>query len=143
MRKRSIARECALKVLYQMEMTRWPSEKALANFWEQESEHADDVRDFTMRLIDGIQSNLTGLDEKLSEYATNWQLSRMAVIDRNVLRMGLYELKYSEGIPPKVAINEAVELAKKYGDMESSKFVNGILDKIHKKEISAPEKPHA
>jgi transcription antitermination factor NusB len=60
----------------------------------------------------------------------------MAVIDRNVLRMGLYELKFSDGIPPKVAINEAVELAKKYGDLESSKFVNGILDKIHKQEIT-------
>ncbi len=143
MRKRSIARECALKVLYQMEMTRWPSEKSLLNFWEQEPEHTEDIRDFTMRLIDGIQSNLTGLDAKLSEYATNWQLSRMAVIDRNVLRMGLYELKHADGIPPKVAINEAVELAKKYGDMESSKFVNGILDKIHKKELSSPEAPHA
>lgn len=143
MRKRSIARECALKVLYQMEMTRRPSDKALPNFWEQEPEHTEDIRDFTMRLVGGIENNLVALDAKLSEYATNWQLSRMAVIDRNVLRMGLYEMKYADGIPPKVAINEAVELAKKYGDMESSKFVNGILDKIHKKEINTPDAPHA
>ena len=64
----------------------------------------------------------------------------MAVIDRNVMRLGLFELKYSTQIPPKVAINEAVELAKKYGDLESSKFVNGILDKIHKKELV--DQPH-
>ena len=63
----------------------------------------------------------------------------MAIIDRNVMRIGLYELLHTTDIPPKVAINEAVELAKKYGDLESSKFVNGILDKIHKKEIVEPQ----
>lgn len=143
MRKRSIARECALKVLYQMEMTRLTPQKVLSSFWEQEAEHDEDIRDFTMKLVYGIYEHLQELDQKLSQYATNWQLNRMAVIDRNVLRMGLYELKFAQGIPPKVAINEAVEVAKKYGDMESSKFVNGILDKIHKQEISAPETPHA
>ncbi len=140
MRKRSVARECALKVLYQIEMTSRTPDKALAAFWEQESEHPEDVRDFASRLVDGIYAHLADIDGKLGEYATNWQLNRMAVIDRNVLRMGLYELKYSSDIPPKVAINEAVELAKKYGDLDSSKFVNGILDKVHKKEI-APAGP--
>jgi transcription antitermination factor NusB len=142
MRKRSVARECALKILYQVEMTRWSSEKTLASFWEQETEHPQDIRDFAAAMVEGICSNLTAVDEKVSEYATNWQLNRMAVIDRNILRMGVYELKFTSGIPPKVAINEAVELAKKYGDLESGKFVNGILDKIHKKEI-APETPQA
>ena len=136
MRKRSVARECALKVLYQIEMTSRTPDKALASFWEQESEHPEDVRDFAAKLVDGIYAHLDDIDGKLGEYATNWQLNRMAVIDRNVLRMGLYELKYSNDIPPKVAINEAVEIAKKYGDLDSSKFVNGILDKVHKKEIS-------
>ncbi len=73
--------------------------------------------------------------EKIVAYATNWQLKRMAVIDRNILRLGVFELFYAPDIPPKVAINEAVELAKKYGDLESSKFVNGILDKMHKTEL--------
>jgi transcription antitermination factor NusB len=144
MRKRSIARECALKVLYQIEMTGRTPVNALAAFWEQEPEHTDDVREFASKLVDGIHANLAGLDGKLGEYATNWQLSRMAVIDRNVLRMGLYELKLASDIPPKVAINEAVELVKKYGDLDSSKFVNGVLDKVHKKEISSPVVgPHA
>ena len=138
MRKRSVARECALKILYQIEMTGRTSDKACEAFWEQESEgeQTEDVRDFANKIVDGIYSRLTEIDGKLGEYATNWQLNRMAVIDRNVLRMGLYELKFASGIPPKVAINEAVDLAKKYGDHDSSKFVNGILDKVHKKEIT-------
>ena len=149
MRKRSIARECALKILYQTEMTRRPYDKAADMFWEQEPDHEKDVRDFAVPLVEGVYKNLAVIDAKISEYATNWQLNRMAVIDRNILRMGVYELKFADGIPPKVAINEAVELAKKYGDLESSKFVNGILDKIHKQEIvsgavdAAPEKPDA
>lgn len=135
MRKRSVARECALKILYQMEMTGRLPDNAAGYFWLQESEHPEDVRDFAVRLVDGIHAHLQEIDEKLGEYATNWQLNRMAVIDRNVLRIGLYELKFTVGIPPKVAINEAVDLAKKYGDHDSGKFVNGILDKVHKKEI--------
>ncbi len=136
MRKRSIARECALKILYQVEMTRRLPDKTAAFFWEQEPAHEEEIRNFAGPLVDGVWENLKAIDEKISEYATNWQLNRMAVIDRNILRMGVYELKFAVGIPPKVAINEAVELAKKYGDLESSKFVNGILDKIHKKEVA-------
>jgi transcription antitermination factor NusB len=137
MRKRSIARECALKILYQMEMTRRPAQQAAKDFWEQEPDHADEIRSFSEQIVDGVGLNQEAIDLKIAEYATNWQVKRMAVIDRNVLRMGVYELKYASGIPPKVAINEAVELVKKFGDIESSKFVNGILDKIHKKEIAA------
>lgn len=136
MRKRSVARDCALKVLYQIEMTSRTPDNALASFWEQEAEHSDEVRDFASKIVLGIYDHLIEIDEKLGEYATNWQLNRMAVIDRNVLRLGLYELKFNSDIPPKVAINEAVELAKTYGDHDSSKFVNGILDKVHKKEIT-------
>ena len=80
---------------------------------------------------------IQAIDQKITHYATNWQMNRMAIIDRNVLRLGVYELLYTEDIPPKVSINEAVELAKKFGDIESSKFVNGILDKIHKTELSS------
>ncbi len=108
----------------------------MPSFWEQEDEHPGDVRAFAEDIVNNVRLRVEEIDRKISEYATNWQISRMAVIDRNVLRMGLYELMYAPGIPPKVAINEAVELAKKYGDTESSKFVNGILDKIHKKEIA-------
>jgi len=138
MRKRSVARECALKILYKVELINMPPERAVASFWEQEheEEYSADVREFAADIVMNVRARVVDLDAKISEYATNWQITRMAVIDRNVLRIGLYELMYAPGIPPKVAINEAVELVKKYGDTESSKFVNGILDKIHKKELA-------
>ncbi|MBF0387461.1 MAG: transcription antitermination factor NusB [Candidatus Omnitrophica bacterium] len=138
MRKRSVARECALKILYQVELIKISPERAIPSFWEQEEDHTEDVRAFAADIVINVRARVEDLDRKISEYATNWQVSRMAVIDRNVLRIGVYELMYATGIPPKVAINEAVELAKKYGDMESSKFVNGILDKIHKQEVVPP-----
>src|SRR3989338_1481908 len=135
MRRRTLAREHALKILYQIELTRRSLEDSLVDYWGQEPNKDGEVMGYAQRLAGGVRENLKEIDDKISEYATNWQLTRMAIIDRNILRMGLFELKYTTDIPPKVAINEAVELAKKYGDLESSKFVNGILDKIHKKEI--------
>jgi len=139
MRKRSVARECALKILYQIEMIRSARETVMAAYWEQEPEHDIEVRAFAAAIVDGVGARVEDIDRKISEYATNWQVSRMAVIDRNVMRMGVYELMYAVDIPPKVAINEAVDLAKKYGDTDSGKFVNGILDKIHKQEIAPPK----
>ena len=145
MRRRTQARECALRILYQADITRRPIDAAATHYWEDdelkdEEERNDEVIMFANRLVLGVRDSLAIIDAKITEYATNWQLKRMAVIDRNILRLGVFELKYTNDIPPKVAINEAVELAKKYGDLESSKFVNGILDKIHKKEI-APGNP--
>jgi transcription antitermination factor NusB len=132
MRKRTLARESALKILYQAEMTHRKIHLATEIFWSEVKKIDNNVQEFTNRLTFGVEKHLKRIDEKISEYATNWQLKRMAIIDRNILRIGVFELLYLEDIPPKVTINEAVELAKKYGDLESSKFVNGILDKIHK-----------
>jgi transcription antitermination factor NusB len=137
MRKRTIARECALKVLYQIELVNNSPKEALSSFWTQDDEYPPDVRDFAADIVLNVRARVKDLDIKIAEYADNWQISRMAVIDRNVLRIGLYELMFASDIPPKVAINEAVELVKKYGDTESSKFVNGILDKINKKEVAS------
>lgn len=147
MRRRTQARECALRILYQADITRRPIDVAATSYWQDgelkdEEERNQEVITFANRLVLGVKGTLAEIDNKISEYATNWQLKRMAVIDRNILRLGVFELKHASDIPPKVAINEAVELAKKYGDLESSKFVNGILDKIHKKEIvSGPAEP--
>ena len=140
MRRRTQARECALRILYQADITRRPLDSVAVSYWEDgelkdEEERNQEVITFANRLVLGVQGVLPAIDAKITEYATNWQLKRMAVIDRNILRLGVFELKHASDIPPKVAINEAVELAKKYGDLESSKFVNGILDKIHKNEI--------
>ncbi|MGE0269157.1 MAG: transcription antitermination factor NusB [Candidatus Omnitrophota bacterium] len=136
MRKRSKGREESLKILYQAEVTKRTITAANENYWVQKEKFDQTVHNFSDRIVLGVESNITIIDEKISKYATNWQLKRMAIIDRNILRMGVYELLYAEDIPPKVSINEAVELAKKYGDVESSKFVNGILDKIHKTEMA-------
>jgi len=137
MRKRTQARECALKILYQAELMRRDIPLATKNFWVEYKSIDSYVQTFTNRLTVGISNHLQDIDDKISQYATNWQIKRMAVIDRNVLRIGVYELIFADDIPPKVTINEAVELAKKYGDLESSKFVNGILDKIHKLDLIA------
>ena len=135
MRKRTQARECSLKILYQAEISRRQMHIAAQNYWEDNGPVDKVVRDFADYLLKGIEEYFEAIDAKLTQYATNWQLKRMAVIDRNILRMGVYELLYLPEIPPKVSINESVELAKKYGDVDSSKFVNGVLDKIHKEEV--------
>ena len=133
MRKRSRARELALHFLYQIDITKDDPKKALEEFWRRNPAQ-DTVRDFALKLTAGTCDNLTKIDDVISKYAQNWQLNRMAVIDRNILRLASFELMLMDDIPPKVSINEAVELAKRYGDVESGKFVNGILDKIHKAE---------
>jgi len=134
MRKRTQSREFALQVLYKIDITHDPADVALDNFWQdrklEDQEVEQELKDFTVELVLGVDSNLAALDPKIAQYATNWQMERMAVIDRNILRMGSFELIHREDIPPKVTINEAVELAKKYSGSESGKFVNAILDKI-------------
>ena len=138
MRKRTRSRELALQILYQVDLRKDEIDEFVADFWENQTASDDtlddSVMEFSTTLVEGTLKNLVQIDEYITSYAENWQLSRMAVIDRNIMRMGVFELLYLEGMPPKVAINEAVELAKKYGDTESGKFVNGILDKINKKE---------
>ena len=135
MRKRTLARENALKILYQAEMTRRDIITASEYYWAEHEDLDQTVKEFSDRLTKGTQERIEAIDSKITQYATNWQIKRMAVIDRNILRLGVFELLFAPDIPPKVSINEAVDLAKKYGDLESSKFVNGILDKIHKSEI--------
>jgi len=134
MRRRTLARELVLKVLYQADI-RNESLCAIANefFSAEESETEDaEVIAFARNIIAGIETKYKEINELIFRYADNWHIDRMAFIDRNVLRIGIYELCYMPDVPSKVTINEAIELAKKYGDIESGKFVNGILDKIHK-----------
>ena len=113
MRKRTQSRECVLKILYQAELMRREIRHAAENFWGEYERIDENIKVFADRLTGGIESNLDTIDEKISQYATNWQLKRMAVIDRNVLRIGVFELLYTADIPPKVTINEAVEIARR------------------------------
>ena len=139
MRRRTLAREHALKILYQFDITKRPIEAVVESYWQAEETKDREIIAYANLLAVGVGGHIEDIDHKISDYATNWQIRRMAIIDRNIMRIGLYELQYTTDSPPKVAINEAVELAKKYGDLESSKFVNGILDRIHKKEIVEPQ----
>lgn len=135
MRKRTFARECALKILYRIEISKESVDSSLKDFWSKASDSLDkDSRDFAEALVKGTRVNIEAIDKIISKYTDNWNISRMAVIDRNVMRMAVYEMLHRDDIPLNVSINEAIELAKKYGDVDSGKFVNGILDKIKKTE---------
>jgi transcription antitermination factor NusB len=138
--KRSKSREAALKVLYQIDITKDKPEKALAVFFKTQR-FPISAQAFTASLVEGTASHLKEVDARLKEHASNWALDRMAVVDRNVLRLGVYELMFEQETPPKVAINEAVELAKRFGSADSSKFVNGVLDAIHKLMIQKEKTP--
>lgn len=131
MRKRTQSREFALQVLYQVDITGEKCEDSLKSFWVNLAEEpGQEIKEFAEQLACGTTGSLAEIDKKISDCAVNWKLERMAVIDRNILRLGCYELLFRTDIPPKVAINEAVELAKKFSCPEAGKFVNGILDKI-------------
>ncbi len=132
MRKRTKAREYVLQMLYQVDITRGNWQEILKSFWETNEEHdiSDELKGFSAELLGGVVEHMQEIDKKISRYAANWQLERMAFVDRNIMRLGCFELIFREDIPPKVAINEAVELAKKYSGLESGKFVNAILDQI-------------
>src|SRR3989338_4422496 len=120
MRKRTKAREFALQLLYQLDITRDNSEVILGAFWQSLAEEniSPEIKDFTEQLVKGVIQNLSNIDAKIAQYATNWQLQRMAVVDRNILRLSCYELVFRDDIPPKVSINEAVDIAKKYSGPE-------------------------
>ena len=129
MSRRSRAREIVLQVLYQDDMNPDQPEAIRLKFIRSRLNHDSALVGFAEKLLDGIRSNQAALDARLQETAQNWKLSRMASTDRNVLRLGAYEILYSD-TPDRVAINEAIELAKRYGTNNSAQFVNGVLDRL-------------
>jgi N utilization substance protein B len=141
MGNRRKGRELALQILFQLDMQdKLSDEQALALFWqsfartapgneEGTDEHDGDDREFANQLVRGVRKHLTEIDAGISKASRNWRLERMARVDRNLLRLALFELMHASDVPPKVAINEAIEIAKRYGTAESPAFVNGILDR--------------
>jgi len=147
MRKRSRSREFALQILYQADLGQMSVSEASRDFWLERSDltaeeknaidaekDVPEIREYTEKLVRGVAENAQSLDAVIERFAENWSIARMAFVDRNILRLAAYEIIYIAEIPVKVAINEAVELAKRYGEPDSSKFVNGILDKVAKLE---------
>jgi N utilization substance protein B len=161
MGQRREARERAVQFLFQHDLNPPENlEEALGHFWSSQRGSAIEgekaaatwgekvelpppstqelgTRLFADKLIRGVLENRSALDRSIQEHAENWDLNRMAVVDRNILRLAIYEMHYRDDIPPVVSINEAVDVAKKYSTQDSGKFVNGILDKI-KGELSRP-----
>lgn len=126
---RTIAREMAFKLLFQTDVGRNPWQQAMARMLEEEP-LPEKSREFLEQLVKGTLQHLKEIDQLITQHSREWTLERMANTDRNILRMAIYEIKYIEDVPAGAAINEAVELAKRYGDENSGKFVNGILGQI-------------
>jgi N utilization substance protein B len=131
MGNRRLSRELVIQFLYLSEMNKGEIKSQLKSFWQNNS-CEEDIRLFTEDILNDIFDHKKEIDTQLEKYSDNWTLSRMAVIDRNLLRMAASELMYSKTVPPKVAIDEAVEIAKKYGTEDSPNFINGVLDRILK-----------
>ena len=131
MGSRRKARECALQMLFAADVAEMPSDEVVRSYWAElgESDLDETARAFATRLATGTLSNLGLLDERIRSRAEHWRISRMAVVDRNILRLAVYEFLY-EPTPRTVAINEALEIARRFSTYEATQFINGILDAI-------------
>jgi transcription antitermination factor NusB len=138
MRVRTRARELALQFLYMIDVQGPEYRESLDAFLSEdlrgddgvEKPGAAEAKEYARRLVDGTTKHRAEIDALLGEAARNWDLSRMAVVDRNVLRLGCYEMLHEPDVPTKVAINEAIELGKRFGGTDGHKYVNGVLDKL-------------
>jgi N utilization substance protein B len=125
------AREFALQMLFQWDLNRQKPAQIEATFWKQ-ARAEKSTREFAERLLEGAVHDCPALDKLITQHAKNWRLDRLAAMDRAILRLAIYELTGPVDTPPKVAINEALELAKRYSAEDSVPFINGILDAVRK-----------
>src|SRR5689334_13282170 len=140
MGSRHLSRERALQILFQYDIHGKPG-IWLEEFWKQ-YQADEDIKAFAEQLVSGVLEHKKDLDALIGKYAINWKISRMQIVDRNILRLGVYELLWLNEVPAKVTLNEAIELAKDFGDEEAAKFVNGILDKVLNTEAKLESKRH-
>lgn len=131
---RRLSRELALQVLFQIDLVNANMEESLKHIFDNDK-FPEEVREFTLIIVKGVIINLIEIDKAIKDYTDNWSLERITNIDRNILRIAIYEILYTKDIPKSVSINEAIELAKKYGTKSSFSFVNGVLGKIDKNGI--------
>jgi len=137
MGKRREARECALQVLFQLEFDSSDVERSLGEYWAGKAPK-DDVRDYASWLVHGILARKAEVDGLIRDTSEHWRMERMGLVDRNVLRMAVFELLEEKVLAPPIIINEAIEIAKKYSDNKSATFINGLLDAIRKKLAARP-----
>lgn len=124
--RRREAREQALFYLYQSDLLDVDVDELI----QMDLKNKKNIDQFTLKLVKGVKNNFKNLNEIINLHSSNWQIDRMSILDRNMLRIALYEMMFEPEIPLKVTINEAVEISKKYGTNESGKFVNGVLGKV-------------
>ncbi len=137
MSRRRKARQYALQLLFRLDLTRESVDwTAFSEFWE-DKKASEDVIAFTRELVIGTWHNLEHIDNEIRDTASHWSLERISAVDRSLLRLSIFELLYRDDIPASVSINEALEIAKKFSSMESVSFINGILDKIAKRKVTA------
>jgi N utilization substance protein B len=146
MGRRRKAREETLRILFRLEFENKQIEKTLDQYWKNKKA-SEGIKEYSTWLVNGVISDQAKIDNIIQQVSEHWRISRMALVDRNILRMAVFELLYEENIAPAIVINEAIEIAKKYSGEEAATFVNGILDAIRKglKDIkkSLEEKEHA
>ena len=137
MGQRRRSREVALQILYRMDMTHSPPDEAISLHYElattdddREVEVSQPVRPFAERLVRGVHLNRDEIDQTLISASENWRIDRMSIVDRNILRIALFEMLFCPDVPPKVSINEAIDIGKKFGSEDSGAFINGVLDNI-------------
>jgi N utilization substance protein B len=123
------SREHALQILYQMDINRIKAEEALPLFTSLLDR--EELLPFTEELVLGVEKHKEFIDAVIKEHSENWRLERMATVDRNILRLAVFELLFRKDIPPKVTLNEAIDLGKKFGTQDSGSFINGVLDSVH------------
>ena len=138
MGRRTKARECAFQILYQWQITGEPMSTVLEGFWRVRS-GTPAAKAMAERLALGAQARAAVLDGQIQDAATHWRLDRIAPVDRTILRLGAYELAEERQTPAAVVLDEAVELAKRFGEADSPAFVNGVLDAIRKRVRTEPE----
>ena len=129
MGKRREGREAAVQFLFQHDLNAGTQAEQETAFWDLRPS-TKNVRDFSEALVRGVLANQAAIDERIRKYTANYELHRIAVVDRNILRVAIYEMLFCNDVPPVVSINEAIEIAKRYGAEESGRFVNGILDRV-------------
>ncbi|MEX0830802.1 MAG: transcription antitermination factor NusB [Nitrospirales bacterium] len=136
---RRLARQLALQLLFQQEFQAKYAEWQ-ENFWKEHPTTSDTVKTFATRLLQGVKDHQPDIDRLIQKFAVGWSITRMPVVDRNILRSAIYELVWEPEIPAAVTINEAIELAKLFADDEAQRFINGILDHVLRDEERLAEK---
>ena len=132
------AREYALQILYALDLNPAPAADFLKVFWEM-NETKEEISEYTSRLVKGTLAQQEKIDGLISAHSSHWKIDRMPATDRNILRIGTYELLEEQTVPPKAVINEAIEIAKKFGTTDSATFINGVLDSIHQELLKASQ----